>query len=75
MENDFSLVSSSVVKKVLSENLLSVYQIIEKAYLAHEAGNTVVPGSYFLRFPENPQSRIIALPGYIAEEFNIAGIK
>lgn len=75
MQNAFSIVPSAAVKEVLSQDLLSTYHIIEKAYLAHEAGNTVLPGSYFLKFPENPQSRIIALPGYIAEEFKIAGIK
>ena len=75
MKNDFFLVPHAAVKKVLLEDFSSNYDMVKKAYLAHETKNTVLPGSCFLRFPKNPQSRIIALPGYIAEEFNIAGIK
>lgn len=48
--------------------------IVRETYLAHHAGNTVNPGSYFLRFPEKPEARIIALPAFVAGE-QLAGIK
>ncbi len=73
--NDFTLIRSASVKKILSQNLFSNYKIVREAYLAHESGNTIAPGSFFLHLPENPQARIIALPGYLSEKFQVAGIK
>lgn len=76
MSNDFYFLKNDVIKEILSKDAESIKQIIKKAYLAHELGRTIVPGSHFLNFSDGiPASRIIALPAYIADEFNIAGIK
>lgn len=37
---------------------------VESAYRAHHQGRTVNPDSYFLRFPDQPANRIIALPAH-----------
>ena len=41
----------------------------------HGAGDSVNPPSYFLRFPDRPSSRIIALPASIGGRVGVDGLK
>jgi hypothetical protein len=45
------------------------------AYRLHDSGSTLNPDSYFLRYPANPDARIIALPAHIGGEVQKSGIK
>ena len=45
------------------------------AYRLHAAGKTINPDSYFLRYPDRPNSRIIALPAHIGGTIHKSGIK
>ncbi len=72
----FNVISGGVVKEILCQLGNQAIDIVSGAYQAHEAGNTVNPDSYFLKFPEQPQNRIIALPAAITSELTaVSGIK
>ena len=50
-------------------------KVIEETYRLHGAGDSVNPPSYFLRFPDRPSSRIIALPASIGGQVRVDGLK
>lgn len=58
----FHVVDGRCVEQILAESPKACIDDVEQAYLAHHAGHTVNPDSYFLRFPDRPADRIIALP-------------
>ncbi len=52
-----------------------VIAAVREAYVAHYGGQSSLPHSSFLRFPQNERNRIIALPGYVGGPFQVAGVK
>lgn len=80
LQPQFAIIPGNIIHKIITANLPRVVQVIEDAYLAHHQGITVNPDSYFLRFPDNPSARIIALPAHIGADpkigsNGISGIK
>ncbi|MEV6860362.1 2,3-diaminopropionate biosynthesis protein SbnB [Streptosporangium subroseum] len=71
----FSVVSGAQIQRVLRGQEKSMTEIVEAAYRVHGAGDTVNPPSYFLRFPDRPTARIIALPASIGGDTGVDGIK
>ncbi|KAA6223628.1 2,3-diaminopropionate biosynthesis protein SbnB [Streptomyces albofaciens JCM 4342] len=71
----FDVVPGDSVLKILRDRRGEVLDIVARTYRDHEAGATVNPDSYFLRFPEKPDSRIIALPAFLGADVQLAGIK
>lgn len=71
----FSVISGAQVDRILTGEQKHLVELIEAAYLWHGAGDTVNPPSYFLRFPDRPDSRIIALPASIGGDVGVDGLK
>jgi hypothetical protein len=61
----FAVVTGDTAHCVIHADLLSCQAVVADAYLAHGAGQTVCPPSQFLRFPDTPEARIIALPAHL----------
>jgi len=71
----FHFVPGLAVEHAIAENRDRVADVVEMAYRLHDLGRTVNPDSYFLRFPDRPSSRIIALPAHLAGTEPVSGIK
>ncbi|PGH49855.1 2,3-diaminopropionate biosynthesis protein SbnB [Streptomyces sp. Ru87] len=71
----FAVVPGAQVNAVLQGREKHVIDVVEAAYRLHGAGSTVNPPSYFLRFPDRPDARIIALPASLGGESPVDGLK
>ncbi|WP_240136456.1 2,3-diaminopropionate biosynthesis protein SbnB [Streptomyces sp. MUM 178J] len=71
----FSVISGAQVKRVLADREDVIVELISATYRLHHAGETVNPPSHFLRFPDRPDARIIALPAAVGGEAGADGIK
>src|ERR1051326_8947975 len=72
---DLSIINGKTVFDIIHAHQGDCIQIVRDAYLAHARGKPVNPDSYFRRFPEKPDCRIIALPAYLGSSFGVAGLK
>ena len=73
--SDFHVIPGAVIKDILDAQAHTMVARIEQVYLQHHDGQTLNPDSYFLRFPQQPANRIIALPASLEGEDAVAGIK
>jgi ornithine cyclodeaminase len=71
----FAIVPGAQVETALHGREREVVRLVEDTYRLHSAGGTVNPPSYFLRFPDRPNSRIIALPASVGGDVQVDGIK
>ncbi len=71
----FDVVSGETITEILSDSYSEIMRIVRETYLLHEEGITNNPDSYFLRFDDKPEARIIALPAAIKGIGAVAGIK
>src|SRR5213594_3563905 len=75
MHFELSIINGKTVFDIVEAHRSECIRIVREAYLAHAAGESVNPDSYFLRFPDKPDCRIIALPAYLGKDFDVAGMK
>ncbi|HEY7417726.1 MAG TPA: hypothetical protein VH593_21265, partial [Ktedonobacteraceae bacterium] len=71
----FAVISGAQVQHVLQGRESQIVELVEATYRLHSAGDSVNPPSYFLRFPNRPSSRIIALPASIGGQVRVDGLK
>jgi 2,3-diaminopropionate biosynthesis protein SbnB len=71
----FAVISGAQVQQALEGSEKQVVELVEATYRLHGAGDSVNPPSYFLRFPDRPTSRIIALPASIGGNVRVDGLK
>lgn len=72
---EFSVIGGRAAREIIGRSRPEIVQEVRETYLTHQAGDSVNPDSYFLRFPEKPDARIIALPAYLGGKHDVAGIK
>jgi 2,3-diaminopropionate biosynthesis protein SbnB len=73
--SDFHVIPGAVIKDLLDSQAHTMVARVEQVYLQHHDGLTLNPDSYFLRFPQQPANRIIALPASLEGDDAVAGIK
>ncbi|MBD9732454.1 2,3-diaminopropionate biosynthesis protein SbnB [Streptomyces sp. H28] len=72
---EFSVVGGKAAREIISASRQDIVDVVRDTYLAHHAGDSVNPDSYFLRFPDRPDARIIALPAHLGAGADVSGIK
>jgi 2,3-diaminopropionate biosynthesis protein SbnB len=71
----FAVISGAEVQRALQGQEKEIVELVEATYRLHGAGDSVNPPSFFLRFPDRPSSRIIALPASIGGQIRVDGLK
>ena len=71
----FAVIPGAQVRRVLAGHEKQIVELVEATYRRHSAGDSVNPPSYFLRFPDRPSARIIALPASIGGPLRGDGLK
>lgn len=71
----FAVIPGAQVQEALSGRERQITELVEATYRLHGAGSSVNPPSYFLRFPDRPADRIIALPASIGGSVHVDGLK
>ena len=71
----FAVIGGAQVQQALQGREKQIVELVEATYRLHSAGDSVNPPSYFLRFPDRPAARIIALPASIGGQLRVDGLK
>jgi 2,3-diaminopropionate biosynthesis protein SbnB len=74
-DGDILILRGHEVEDLLVGRELELMQTVGRAYETHNAGQSSLPHSTFLRFANNERNRIIALPAYLGGDFEVAGMK
>jgi 2,3-diaminopropionate biosynthesis protein SbnB len=72
---DVLILKGDEINAALQGREQEIIATVEAAYKVHAAGHSSLPNSLFLPFPNDERNRIIALPAYLGQQFNVAGMK
>lgn len=73
--DDVLIIKAGEVEAALRGREERVLEAVQKAYETHARGASSLPHSSFLRFPDSDKDRIISLPAYLGDDYQLAGIK
>jgi len=73
--NDVLIIGAPDVEAALKGREKRVLDAVQKAYETHSRGASSLPHSSFLRFPDSDKDRIICLPAYLGDDYQLAGVK
>src|SRR5262249_60801809 len=69
------ILNGDEIASLLSGRTSEIIDAVQSAYEAHARGQSSLPHSTFLRFPDSDRNRIIALPAYLGGDHGGAGVK
>ena len=75
LNNDILIIGAGEVEAALEGREESVLNAVQSAYETHSRGASSLPHSSFLRFPDSDKDRIICLPAYLGDDYQLAGVK
>lgn len=75
MNRGFSVIGAREIIGIIKDKEILIQELIKQTYILHYQNLTVNPNSCFLRYPDKPKSRIIALPAHLGKDINISGVK
>jgi 2,3-diaminopropionate biosynthesis protein SbnB len=73
--NGLTVIGAAEVESALRGREKLVLEAVQKAYETHARGASSLPHSSFLRFPDSDKDRIICLPAYLGDDYQLAGVK
>lgn len=71
----FSVITGRSILRLIRDDFEGCMDVVRACYLAHAEGRSVNPASFFLRFPDKPNARIIGLPSHLNPPWELSGIK
>jgi 2,3-diaminopropionate biosynthesis protein SbnB len=71
----FAVISGAQAQRVLSGRENQIVELVDDTYRLHCFGDSAVPRAAFLRLPDRPRSRIIALPASVGGQVRVDGLK
>jgi ornithine cyclodeaminase len=74
-QRGISILKGEEIASLLGGREQEIMGLVRAAYEAHRKEDSSLPHSLFLSFPKQPRDRIIALPAYLGDGFEVAGLK
>lgn len=75
IDNDILLLKGHEIHDLFTGQEQAILTAVRRAYQIHDKGDSTLPPSSFIRFPDMERERIIALPAYLGGDAPTAGIK